>query len=164
MPAPLRPKPGTWAYIGGYGALIAVTAVSTHRVDVGIIGAALLLVAPAWALLVGPRRYWSRHAEMRAEQTVVVSDEHLTVKVMHDESTMEWTRWTNVQLTADAYVLRKKHRVHWILPRRAFASPADEQALRRLVTRHTSKPTLRSKRQSRSDRETEVLRLRPALA
>jgi hypothetical protein len=91
--------------------------------------------AYVWWLM--PRRAWRRHAQLRGEQAVSVSEEGVVTEMINASTRAAWSFWPRARAVGDIYVLQAKHRGYCFIPRRAFASSHDELWFRDLVGRHT---------------------------
>jgi hypothetical protein len=86
-------------------------------------------------LVFGPHRTWSRNELLRGEQSQSFDEEALQVETAQSRSRVQWTVFTRVIATSNAYVLVLKSGSFLTVPRRAFASEADEQRFRDLTQR-----------------------------
>jgi hypothetical protein len=116
-------------------AIVGIIVSSTVLIAIGGAGALIYAVQIWWWR---PQQMWRRQALMRSEQTLTISDEGIAIQYAGAASTTQWSFWNRARLIGDAYVLQGNARGYTLIPRRAFASPADETRFRELVAAHTS--------------------------
>jgi hypothetical protein len=125
-----------WTFIGAV-LVIAVVGIVIAAPPWIFLGLFFAVGYSAWVWLLAPWLMWRRTPLMRAEQVVSVSDAGLTMELSNASTTADWTFWSRVRVVGNAYVLQGKQRGYLLIPRRAFASPADEQLFRELAINHT---------------------------
>ena len=89
-------------------------------------------------LVVMPVRSWDQLSSMVGEFTYTFADESVETVTPEATATAQWSLFTGAFRTRRAYVLKMKGQTRLIVPIRAFATPADEQAFRELVNRKVS--------------------------
>jgi len=96
----------------------------------------------ATLVFIYPRWQFRRNARTRGEQTHQFSDEGFEVSLSDSRSVAKWTFYQQVIATSDLYLMLHNNRLCNILPRRAFANPADEATFREILHRHTKLRTV----------------------
>lgn len=123
-----------------------------------ISGAAVRVLAPAdkvtWVVLltlglvvlliffvlvpVTPNRIWKRVKKQFEVRTLDISDEGISRHTALSDSMLRWAMFSDVKVRDDLYLLAVGNGPgYFIIPRRAFTSPADEAAFRDLAERST---------------------------
>jgi hypothetical protein len=126
---------GIWAYVVLALAVAVLGAVASSEVLL----ASGIAAAGVYALMIwwwAPRRMWSRQALMRREQTITVSEDGIAFRYATASSSTQWDFWKRIRRLGACYVLQGSQRGYTLIPRRAFASDADEARFRELIAAH----------------------------
>jgi hypothetical protein len=127
--------------------LLGVVLFARSQVAVGVVALAAGLVQ--FTLLArtgirGPARVWRSRPELRAPVTLDVSDEGVAATSGAADGWQAWSGFTEVSVRGPVYLMKfgaagagSSAELVRIVPRRAFATPADEAAFRRLAATHT---------------------------
>jgi hypothetical protein len=133
---------------GGVGllfVLLGVVLFARSQVAVGVVAVAAGLVQ--FTLLArtgirGPARVWRSRPELRAPITLDVTDEGVSATSGAADGWQEWSGFTEVAERGPVYLMKfgaaGPSGFVRIVPKRAFATPADEAAFRRLAATHTT--------------------------
>ena len=105
-------------------------------------GGLFLVGMIATIVFIYPRWQFRRNARARGEQSHEFSDEGFEVSLSDSRSVAKWTFYQQVIATSDLYLMLHNNRLCNILPRRAFANPADEATFREILHRHTKLRTV----------------------
>ena len=119
----------------GFGIVIGVLGLVLPVEEWVWFGFPFALIIAAFAFLVAPALMWRRLPQLRAEQTVSVSDAGVVAKYNDVSTDAAWSFFSRSVQLADAYVLQVR-RNYVQVPRRAFASAGDEQRFRDLLEEH----------------------------
>lgn len=130
----LRSPKFLWPPIAGTVALVAGLLTSGDLLV--FVGFGWLLVSVA-IFVVQPLFTWENNERVRANQIHRFGPDMIIVKLLHSESRIEWSYFTNVLDAGTVYVLRHKRISANIVPKRAFKSREDERCFRQLVSDHT---------------------------
>ena len=121
-----------WWFIVFELAIVIVGIIVSSAVLIAIGGVSVLIYGVQiwwWR----PQQMWRRQALMRSEQTLTISDEGIAIQYAGASSATEWSFWKSARRLGDAYVLQGSQRGYTLIPRRAFASAADERVFRELI-------------------------------
>jgi len=99
---------------------------------------ALFSVIGVWVLK--PLIMWRQTPQLRAEQSIIVSDAGIRTEYINASTTAEWSFWPRASLVRGNYVLWARRRTYVQIPRRAFSSTADEQRFLELLRAHADAP------------------------
>ena len=125
------------------GALVLAVAVVIAAIGdlpdaMPLFGLALLWsAAAAWVYWVSPRRQYGKRQRAAAQQTHCFSDVGCTAHFIDAESRMQWSLYSEIRETRDAYLLRLEKRGVNIIPKRAFKNSNEEATFRYLAQRHS---------------------------
>jgi hypothetical protein len=101
-----------------------------------IAGFAVCALYVGYVIVSIPARAWRRYTEVApGEVTYRIGEDGLQASVTSTSSTSDWTLFCGASRSGDVYVVRMKGNRRLMIPTRAFAAPADEQAFRELVGR-----------------------------
>ena len=85
---------------------------------------------------VTPRRIWKRVKNGFEVRTLQISEQGISRHTSLNDTTMRWPMFSEVKLRNDLYLLKVgKGPGYFMIPKRAFISPADEAAFRELAER-----------------------------
>ncbi len=85
---------------------------------------------------VTPRRIWKRVKKGFEVRTLKISEQGVSRHTALNDTTMRWPMFSEVKLRNDLYLLKVgKGPGYFMIPKRAFISPADEAAFRELAER-----------------------------
>ena len=124
----------TWVVIG-FAIVIGVLGLLLPVEEWVWFGFPFAITIAAFAFLIAPALMWQRLPQLRAEQSVSVSDAGVVAKYKDVTTNADWSFFRRSILFDDAYVLQVR-RNYVQIPRRAFASAGDEQRFRDLLDRH----------------------------
>jgi hypothetical protein len=129
------PVVGTCLVIAGAAVLVSDSADTVAWVVMLTLGLVILLIF--FALVpVTPKRIWKRVKNQFAVRTLEITEEGISRHTALNDSTMRWPMFSDVQLRTDLYLLVVgKGPGCFIIPKRAFTSPADETTFRELAER-----------------------------
>jgi YcxB-like protein len=99
-------------------------------------GGVVLVGMIAITVFVYPRWQFRRSARARGEQSHRFSDDGFEVSLSDSRSEAKWTFYQKVIATRDLYLLMHNNRLCNVIPRRAFASAADEALFVDILKRH----------------------------
>jgi len=131
-----------WTFVA-VGIVFAVLGVVDSAAWLIIFGVAYALLYAAGIWLIAPRIIWRRTPQIRAEQAVTVSDAGILMTWTNASTRTDWSFWRKLRMIGDAYVLQGRPRGLCVIPRRAFASPADERRFRDLLAEHVDPSALK---------------------
>jgi hypothetical protein len=88
---------------------------------------------------VTPNRIWKRVKKQFALRTLEITDEGISRHTDLNDSMLRWPMFSDVKLRGDLYLLVVGNGPgFFIIPKRAFTSPADEATFRSLAERSTT--------------------------
>ena len=96
-------------------------------------GTIVLLLAIA-SIAAVPGLRWRQSQKLAGEQQHTFSEERITVRAAGQQGDLPWDFYARVVETPRVYVLMRNRKQGNFVPRRAFASPDDEERFRTLVT------------------------------
>lgn len=129
------PAIATGAFLVALGARKGV--VGMVLVGVGILGLWLYMTA------VSSVRGWSRNPSLREPRTVTLDEQGVRIETAAWSSDSQWSRFSRKLESDSTYQLFWKTGALTV-PKRSFATPADEARFRSLVADHVSKGSLRT--------------------
>lgn len=99
-------------------------------------------IGVAWFILVaamfyqGPKMAWRRNPAVQTSQRHTFSEEGATLTFLGRQNEVDWKYFTRVVRSSHLYQLLRGRQFGLVVPRRAFATPADEQFFMDLLQRH----------------------------
>jgi hypothetical protein len=113
---------------------IGVAAANLVAIAIGVIYT-VGISAYIWKLV--PANLWRQLPQLHAEQRVAVSEDGVTTGKGRSSTHTDWDHWSKVVERSDIYMITRAGSPARIsIPRRAFASPEEEDAFRQLTARH----------------------------
>lgn len=115
---------------------IGVWAASPVAIAIGVVYT-IGIGAYIWRLV--PASLWRQLPQLHSEQVVVVSEEGVKTDQANSSTHTDWSHWSKLVERSDIYVItRAGSPARIAIPKRAFASSADEDAFRQIAARHLS--------------------------
>jgi hypothetical protein len=131
------PVAGVSLLVAGVVVLLVDATSTVAWVVLMSLGAVIMLIF--FALVpVTPKRIWKRIKKQFEVRTLEISEEGISRHTALNDTTMRWPMFSDVKLRNDLYLLVVgKGPGCFMIPKRAFTSPADETAFRELAARAT---------------------------
>jgi hypothetical protein len=131
------PVAGICLVIAGAAVLVVDSANKVAWVVMLTLGLVILLIF--FALVpVTPKRIWKRVEKQFEVRTLEITEEGISRHTALNDATMRWPMFSEVKLRNDLYLLVVgKGPGCFMIPKRAFTSPADETTFRELAERST---------------------------
>jgi hypothetical protein len=123
---------------------VFLIALGAQKGNVGMILAGIAILV-FWLCLTGvvPVRGWSRNPSLRESRTVTLDEQGMRIETAAWNSDSEWTRFSRKLESDSNYQLLWKMGTLTV-PKRSFATPADETRFRSLVSDHVSRGSFRT--------------------
>ncbi len=131
------PVAGICLVIAGVAVLVLDSANEVAWVVMLTLGLVLMVIFFALVPLT-PKRIWKRVNKQFEVRTLEISEEGISRHTALNDSMMRWPMFSDVKLRNDLYLLVVgKGPGCFMIPKRAFTSPADESTFRALAERST---------------------------
>jgi len=125
------------------GPVLLVGAIVAHSSLTIIIGGSLM-ASTAWMWFGAAGLQWRRNPLLGASQQYTFDEDHIVVVTPKSRAEIPWDYYPTIVERDDYYLLLTVQRFFTVVPRRVFASPADEAGFRALVCRQRDAGAVRS--------------------